>query len=48
MKKTYTVYRFVEGEWYPWGTWENRNTANEVALGLQEEGQWVCVEENEV
>ena len=43
---TYTVYRFVDGEWYPWGTWSDRNRANEVALMLQEEGQWVCVEEN--
>ena len=45
--KNYTVYRYVDGEWYAWGTWADRNRANEVALELQNEGQWVCVEENE-
>ena len=41
--KYYAVYRMVDGEWWYWGKWTDRNRANEVALELQDtcEGVWV-------
>jgi hypothetical protein len=39
----YEVYRWVDGEWYYWGRWSDRNRANEVALELRDtcDGVWV-------
>lgn len=44
---TYTVLRFVDGQWWPWGTWADRNKANEVALELRHTCEGIWVRENE-
>lgn len=33
----YEVQMLVEGQWWPYGTWTDRNKANEVAMEIREE-----------
>ena len=30
----FTVYKFVDGEWYYWGRWTDRDIANQVAQDM--------------
>ena len=41
----YEVYRFVDGEWWFWGRWEDRNRANEVAMELRDTCEDIWVKE---
>lgn len=34
MEKIYVVYRWVDGAFWYWGKWSDRNRANEVAMEL--------------
>lgn len=44
----YKVMMYVEGEWYEYGEWADRNKANEVAMEVRDErGCWVRVDEVE-
>lgn len=40
----YRVEMFIDGEWYPYGTYEDRKKANEVGILVREErGCWIKV-----
>ncbi len=42
----YVVFRMVDGEWYRWGAWTDRNKANEVAQELRDTCEDILVEEH--
>ena len=41
----YEVYRFVDGDWWFWGRWADRNRANEVAMELRDTCEDIWVKE---
>ena len=44
----YKVMMYIQGEWYEYGEWADRNKANEVAMEVRDErGCWVNVYEVE-
>lgn len=36
----YEVQMLYNGEWYPYGAWEDKNKANEVAMEVRKE-RWL-------
>lgn len=44
----FVVEMYFDGEWYPYGEWDDRDRANEVAMEVRDErGCWVRVTEKD-